>query len=83
MYTFKGDRLVNVSMLPDNNMYQAYYKKDDDKLERLRISAWDLTDGIFNTLKKSNFTVQYPTWGYYRLNERRFFNILGRKLYLD
>lgn len=81
MYTFKGERLVNVSMLPDNNMYQAYYRKDDDKLERLRISAWDLTDGIFNTLKNIDFTIQSQSWGYYRLREQKFFNILGRKLY--
>lgn len=77
-HTFKGDDLINVTMLPDNNMYEAIYRD-----QKLRISAWDLADGIFNTLKKSNFTVQYPTWGYYRLNEHRFFNILGRKLYLD
>lgn len=81
MYTFKGERLVNVSMLPDNNMYQAYYRRDDDKLERLRISAWDLTDGIFNTLKNIDFTIQSQLWGYYRLREQKFFNILGKKLY--
>lgn len=79
-YTFKGEDLVNVSMLPDNNMYQAYYKKDSG-LQRLRFSAWDFTDGIFNTLKNTNFTIQYPSWGYYRLKEQRFFSVLGRKLY--
>jgi hypothetical protein len=78
MHTFKGDELINVVMTSDNNMYEAIYRD-----QNLRINASDLTDGIFNTLKKSNFTVQYPTWGYYRLNESRFFNILGRKLYLD
>lgn len=77
-HTFKGDDLINVTMLPDNNMYEAIYKD-----QKLRISAWDLADGIFNTLKKSNFTVKYPTWGYYRLNEHRLFNILVRKLYHD
>ena len=55
-HTFKGDDLINVTMLPDNNMYEAIYRD-----QKLRISAWDLADGIFNTLKKSNFTVQYPT----------------------
>jgi hypothetical protein len=77
-YTFKGEDLINVTMTSDNNMYEAIYKD-----QNLRINASDLTDGIFNTLKKSNFTVQYPSWGYYRLKEQRFFSILGRKLYLD
>ena len=78
--TFKGENLINVSMLPDNNMYEAYYKQDSG-LQKLRFSAWDFTDGIFNTLKNTNFTIQYPSWGYYRLKEQRFFSVLGRKLY--
>jgi len=75
-HTFKGEDLINVTMLPDNNMYEAIYKDN-----RLRFSAWDFTGGIFQTLKNSNFTVQYPSWGYYRLKEQRFFSVLGRKLY--
>ena len=79
-YTFKGEDLINVTMVPDNNMYEAIYHKEKG-LERLRFSAWDFTGGIFQTLKKTNFTVQYPSWGYYRLKEQRFFSVLGRKLY--
>ena len=77
-HTFKGDDLLDVTMLPDNNMYEAIYKD-----QKLRISAWDFTNGIYNTLKKSQFTVKYPTWGFYRLSDQRHWNILGRKLYLD
>tara|TARA_R100000234_G_scaffold119640_1_gene103171 strand:+ start:3891 stop:4148 length:258 start_codon:yes stop_codon:yes gene_type:complete len=83
-YTFKGKDIIAVSMLPDNNMYEAYYKKDKGSgLQKLRFSAWDFTDGILNSLKKSEFTIKYPTWGFYRLCNQRHHNILGRKLYND
>jgi hypothetical protein len=76
---FYGKNLTNISMLPDNNMFQLYYKEGKETI-LVRFSAWDLIGGLVKTLRNSNYELDRKQWGYYRLDREKVDMIIGSKL---